>query len=136
MTENRKELTDAGALVDAKGLHRNVQGLANNWSGGRKTVTDGPFAATQDFVADSTVSDAPSREAAVEWASRFPSPGVVDGETEVRQFFNVAGFGDVPGIDGASASSASPLSERHRLRPAVAEGGAPGRGLYLAVAAR
>ena len=99
MAGYHEELGRAGVLVDANGLHPSARGWRIEWSGGRKIVTDGPFAETKELIAGYTVIDVASREQAVEWAGRFPNPAVGDGAIEIRQIFELDDFGDLPGIE-------------------------------------
>jgi hypothetical protein len=92
MATYHEELHKAGVLVDASGLHPSSNGWRITWSGGRRTVTDGPFAETKELIAGYTLIEVSSREEAMEWASRFPNPGNQDGEIEVRQLFELDDF--------------------------------------------
>ena len=40
-----------------------------------------------------------SKEEALEWTKRFPNPGIVDGEIEVRQMFELEDFTPGEAID-------------------------------------
>jgi hypothetical protein len=99
MADYHEQLGEAGVLVDANGLQPSAKGWRIEWTGGRKIVTDGPFAETKELIAGYTIIDVASREAAVEWAGRFPNPAVGDGAIEVRQIFELEDFGEIPGID-------------------------------------
>jgi hypothetical protein len=92
MATYHEALHEAGALVDASGLHPTSKGWRITWSGGRRTVVDGPFAETKELIAGYTLIEVSSREEAMEWASRFPNPGNQDGEIEVRQLFELDDF--------------------------------------------
>jgi hypothetical protein len=97
MAAYHEELHKAGVLVDASGLHPSAKGWRITWSGGRRTVTDGPFAETKELIAGYTLIEVGSREEAREWASRFPNPGHEDGEIEVRQLYELDDF--EPNVD-------------------------------------
>jgi hypothetical protein len=99
MADYHEALAKAGVLVDANGLQRTAKGWRIAWTGGEKSVTDGPFAKSKELIAGYTIIKVASREEAVEWASRFPNPAVGDGEIEVRQLFELEDFGDAPGIE-------------------------------------
>jgi hypothetical protein len=92
MTAYHEELQKAGALVDALGLHPSSKGIRIKYSGGKRSFVDGPFAETKELIAGYTLIQVKSREEAVEWARRFPNPGTVDGEIEVRQVFELDDF--------------------------------------------
>jgi hypothetical protein len=90
MTRYNDELTKAGALLALDGLHPTSQGARVSFTGGRATVTDGPFAEAKEVVGGYWLIQARSREEAVEWASRCPAR---DGDViEVRQVFEFSEF--------------------------------------------
>jgi hypothetical protein len=93
--------SEAGVLVDASGLQASSKGWRINYSGGKRSVVDGPFAETKELVAGCTVINVKSREEAIEWTRRFPNPSI-DGreaQIEVRQYFELEDFGDSPAIE-------------------------------------
>ena len=57
--------------------------------GGKASVRQPPFAQPNELIAGFWIIEAPSKEAAVDWARRAP---FVDGEIEVRQIFEAADF--------------------------------------------
>ena len=87
-----EELQKAGVLLDASGLHPSSKGWRVKWSGGKKTVIDGPFTEAKELVAGYTLIQVKSREEAIEWSRRFPNPAVQDGEIEVRQLYELDDF--------------------------------------------
>lgn len=91
MSTYHEELSKAGVLLDATGLQPSAKGWRIRYSGGKRTVIDGPFAETKELVAGYTLIQVRSREEAMEWARRFPSPfgEQVDGEIEVRQLYEL-----------------------------------------------
>ena len=88
------ELAKAGVLLDASGLQPSSNGWRIRYSGGRRTVSDGPFAETRELLAGYTLIQVRSREEAKEWARRFPAPfgDRVDSEIEVRQLYGLDDF--------------------------------------------
>jgi hypothetical protein len=92
MADYHEELKKAGALLDASGLHPSSKGWRIKYSGGKRTVTDGPFTETKELIAGYTLIQVKSTDEAVEWARRFPNPGRTDGEIEVRQLFELDDF--------------------------------------------
>ena len=92
MATYHEELAEAGVLLDASGLQPSSKGWRIEWSGGKKTVTDGPFTESKELIAGYTLIETKTREEAVEWASRFPNPGPEDGQIEVRQLFELEDF--------------------------------------------
>lgn len=99
MADYHEELAKAGVLLDASGLQPSAKGWCVTWSGDQKTVTDGPFAETKELIAGYTLIQVNSREEAFEWASRFPNPGLEDGEIEVRQLYELEDFGAMEVLD-------------------------------------
>src|SRR5471032_1798940 len=87
-------LQKAGVLLDATGLQPSSKGWRIHYSGGKRTVTDGPFAETKELIAGYTVIQVRSRDEAMEWSRRFPAPfgEVNDGEIEVRQLYDLDDF--------------------------------------------
>lgn len=92
MATYHEELAKAGALLDASGLHPSSKGWRIRYSGSRRTVVDGPFTEAKELIAGYTLIQVKSREEAMEWARRFPNPGDVEGEIEVRQLFELEEF--------------------------------------------
>ena len=101
MAAYHEELAKAGALVDASGLHPSSKGWRIRYSGGKRTVTDGPFAEAKELIAGYTIIRTNSRQEAMEWARRFPNPAGegVEAEIEVRQLFELEDFGPSAAID-------------------------------------
>jgi hypothetical protein len=67
----------------------------------KRTVVDGPFTASKELIAGYTLIQVRSREEALEWARRFPSPqgDGKEGEIEVRQLFELEDFGPSEAIE-------------------------------------
>lgn len=99
MADYHEGLAKAGVLLDASGLQPSAKGWRITWCEGRKTVTDGPFAEIKELIAGYTLIQVNSREEAVEWASRFPNPGIEDGEIEIRQLYELDDFGEMEVLD-------------------------------------
>ena len=94
MGKYHEELAKAGMLIDGSGLKPSSTGWRIQYSGGKQTFVDGPFAETKELVAGYTLIQARSREEAIAWTRRFPNPAVLgkDGEIEVRQLFELEDF--------------------------------------------
>jgi len=99
MATYHEELQRAGVLLDASGLQPSSKGWRIKYSGGKRTVIDGPFteakelvAGAKELVAGYTLIQVKSREEALEWARRFPNPALTDGEIEVRQLYELDDF--------------------------------------------
>jgi hypothetical protein len=94
MATYHEELAKAGALVDGSGLHPSSRGWRIRYSGGKRTVIDGPFAETKELVAGYTVIRVKSKEEALAWTKRFPNPAGEgkEAEIEVREFHDAEDF--------------------------------------------
>ena len=102
MGKYNEELMKAGVLVDLSGLQPSSKGARVKFSGGRRTVIDGPFAETKDLIGGYWIINVKSREEAIQWALRAPCPGINDeGEIEIRQFFELEDFGRSEAVDRA-----------------------------------
>jgi len=101
MAAYHEALAKAGMLVDGSGLQPSAKGWRIKYSGGKRTVIDGPFAETKELVAGYTLIQAKSREEALDWTKRFPNPagGGKECEIEVRQLFELEDFGESATID-------------------------------------
>jgi hypothetical protein len=101
MAAFHEELQKAGALLDASGLQPTTKGWRVKYSGGKRSVLDGPFTESKELVAGYTLIQVKSREEAMEWARRFPNPAGEgkEGEIEVRQLFELEDFGPSEAIE-------------------------------------
>src|SRR5262245_30940395 len=76
-------LKKAGVLLALDGLHPPSMGARVSFSGGKATVTDGPFAEAKEVLGGYWLIQVKSRDEAIEWAKRCPAG---DGNViEVRQ---------------------------------------------------
>jgi hypothetical protein len=90
MTKYNAELADAGVLLALDGLQHTSKGARVAFSGGKPSVTDGPFTEAKEMVGGYWLIQAKSKEEAVEWAKRCPA---ADGDLiEVRQVFEMSDF--------------------------------------------
>jgi len=85
------ELVKAGVMLAGEGLQPSSKGARVKFSGGKRTVTDGPFAETKELVAGFWLWQVKSKEEAIEWLKRAPFDGGT--EVEIRQVFEMADFG-------------------------------------------
>jgi len=84
-----EESARAGVLLAAEGVHPSSRGARLSFSGGRRTVTDGPFAEAKELIAGFAVLQVDSKEDAIEWATRFADV-IGDVEIEVRQVIELS----------------------------------------------
>ena len=89
------DLTKAGVLLIAEGVHRSSLGARVKVEGGRRTVTDGPFAETKELIGGIIVIDVRSKDEALEWAARLAE--ALGSEVELRRVVDEADFD--PGSD-------------------------------------
>jgi hypothetical protein len=93
MTYN-EELVKAGVMLAGEGLHPSSKGARVKFSGGKPSVTDGPFTETKELIAGFWLWQVKSLEEAVEWVKRCPHPeDGSEGEIEIRQVFEAEDFG-------------------------------------------
>jgi hypothetical protein len=91
MGKFNEELVKAGVMLAGEGLHASSKGARVKFSGGNKTVIDGPFAETKELIAGFWLWQVNSLEEAIAWLKRAPFE---DTEVEIRQVFEAADFGD------------------------------------------
>lgn len=90
MMKYNDALQDADVLVMLDGLHPPSMGARVSFSGGKPSVTDGPFSEAKEVLGGYWMIDVRSRQEAIAWASRCPA---ADNEViEVRQVQDVSDF--------------------------------------------
>jgi hypothetical protein len=94
MSKFNEQIAKAGILLDMGGLQSSSKGAKIKFSGGKKTVVDGPFTESKELVLGYWIVEVKSREEAIEWAKRAPVVHGADeeAEIEVRQFFEIEDF--------------------------------------------
>jgi hypothetical protein len=94
------ELIKAGVMLAGDGLKPSKLGKRVQFTGtgGKKTITDGPFAETKELVAGYWIWQVKSIDEAIAWARRCPDPmpGEVS-ELEIRPLYEAEDFA----VDGA-----------------------------------
>ena len=89
-----EELVKAGIMLAGEGLHPSSKGARVKFSGGKRTVIDGPFAETKELVAGFWLWQCKSMEEAIEWVKRCPNPFEHgESEIEIRRVFEAEDFG-------------------------------------------
>jgi hypothetical protein len=91
MGKFNEELVKAGVLLAAEGLQASSKGARVKFSGGKRTVIDGPFAESKELIAGFWIWQVKSKEEAIEWLKRAPFE---DTEVEIRQVFETEDFGE------------------------------------------
>jgi hypothetical protein len=90
MMEYNQSLQKAGILLALDGLLPPSTGARISYSGGKATVTDGPFAEAKEVIGGYWIIQVRSREEAIEWAKRAP---MANNEIiEVRQIHEMSDF--------------------------------------------
>src|SRR5881392_11632 len=74
MGKFNEELVKAGVMLAGEGLHPSSKGVRVRFSGGKRTVIDGPFAETKELIAGFWIWQVKSKEEAIEWVSAAPIP--------------------------------------------------------------
>jgi hypothetical protein len=94
MGKFNEELVKAGVLLAGEGLQPSSKGARVKFSGGKRTVTDGPFTETKELIAGFWLIQVKSKEEAIEWVKRVPDPMPgEEAEIEIRQVFEAEDFG-------------------------------------------
>jgi hypothetical protein len=93
MGKFNEELVKAGVILAGEGLHPSSRGKRVRFSGGKRTVIDGPFAEAKELIAGFWLWQVKSMEEAIEWVKRCPNPHNTEGEVEIRQVFEPDDFG-------------------------------------------
>ena len=89
-----EELVNAGILVAGEGLQPSANGKRVAFDGPRRTVVDGPFAATRELVAGFWLWQVSDMAEAVAWVKRCPNPMPGPSEIEIRPVLEAPDFGD------------------------------------------
>jgi len=89
MGKFNEELAKAGILLAGEGLQPSSKGARVRFSGGKRTVIDGPFTETKELVAGFWLWQVKSMDEAIEWLKRAPFEGT---EVEIRQVFEASDF--------------------------------------------
>jgi hypothetical protein len=110
MGKFNEEMVQAGVMLAGDGLQASSKGARVKFSQGKRTVVDGPFAETKELIAGFWMIQVKSKEEAIEWAKRCPSPHAGgEAEIEVRQVFETADFD--PQVAGSEAGRATLKAE-------------------------
>jgi hypothetical protein len=110
MGKFNEELVKAGVMLAGEGLHASSKGARVKFSGGKRTVIDGPFTETKELIAGFWLWQVRSKEEAIEWLKRAPFE---DTEVEIRQVFESEEF-------AASDPTGELRAAEDRLRAQVA----------------
>ena len=105
MNRFNEELVDAGVMQAGEGLHPSSKGARVKFSrDDKRTVVDGPFPETKELVAGFWLWKVKSRDEAIAWARRCPSPAPgQECEIEIRQIYEAEDFGDALPVEVRAA---------------------------------
>jgi len=94
MGKFNEELVKAGIMLAGEGLHPSKKGKRVRFSGGRRSIVDGPFADTKELIAGYWIWRVKSMDEALEWVKRCPDPMPgEESELEIRPVFEAEDFG-------------------------------------------
>jgi len=77
-----QDLRAAGKMVASERLRPQAEATRIRMKAGQPQLTDGPFAETKEVIGGFYLIDCPSKEEAIEWATKLPI--VEEGFIEVR----------------------------------------------------
>ena len=84
-----EEFTNSGILISTEGCLPSGKGARVRMSGGKFTVTDGPFTEAKEIVGGFALMRASTKEEMIEHMKKFLKVAG-DGETEIRQIWEAA----------------------------------------------
>lgn len=95
MGRYNEELAKAGVMQAGEGLQPSSKGARVKFTrDNKRTVVDGPFPETKELVAGFWIWKVKSRQEALDWLKRCPSPFPgQECEVELRQIFEAEDFG-------------------------------------------
>ncbi len=77
-----EEMMRAGIFLSAEGLRPSAHGVRLNFTGGKRTITPGPFSGSNELIDRYLIVRTQTINEAIEWATRFA--GSDDTEIDVR----------------------------------------------------
>ncbi|MGE3888198.1 MAG: YciI family protein [Vicinamibacterales bacterium] len=89
------ELAKAGALQSGEGLRPSSEGVRLTFSGGRRTITEGPFTGRHELPASFSILRVGSLDEAIEWATRAATV-LGDVEMDIRPVTEAWDIGMAP----------------------------------------
>ncbi|SHJ17908.1 Uncharacterized conserved protein [Aureimonas altamirensis DSM 21988] len=92
MEDFNRQLIAAGIMVTGDGLKPSSQGKRIHFDGTARTVSDGPFAQTNELVAGFWLWQVRDMDEAMEWAQRCPNPMPGPSDLEIRPLYEMADF--------------------------------------------
>ena len=111
-----EELVKAGVMLAGEGLQPSRAGKRVRFSGGGRTVVDGPFPETRELVAGYWIWEVRSMEEALEWIRRCPDPMPgEESELELRPIFEAEDLGEAftPELRAQEERLRAEIEQRH-----------------------
>lgn len=110
-----EEMMQAGVMLAGEGLHPSSKGARVSFASAKPTITQGPFPEVKELVSGFWIIQVPSKEAAIDWASRVPFE---DGVIEIRQVFEASDFpADILPPEDAAREQAWRDEEQRKTAP-------------------
>ena len=94
MGKFNEELANAGIMLAGDGLKPSAEGKRIAFDDAKRTVIDGPFAATGELVAGYWMWEVKDMAEAVAWVKRCPNPMPGPSEIEIRPLYEMADFAE------------------------------------------
>ena len=111
MMKYNEELQKAGILLGLDGLHPPSRGARVSFSGGKPSVTDGPFIESKEVLGGYWMIQVKSKEEAIEWAKRCPGS-----DNEVIEIRRVQEFDDFPADVQKAAAGFAEMQEQAKSK--------------------
>jgi hypothetical protein len=111
MMKYNESLQKAGVLLALDGLHPPSMGARVSFSGGKPTVTDGPFPEAKEVLGGYWMIQVKSKEEAIEWAKRCPGS-----DTEVIEIRQVQEMSDFPADVKEAAAGFEEMQAQQRKK--------------------
>ena len=92
MGKFNEEMVKAGVMQAGEGLHPTSKGARLKYSGGKSTISRGPFKLSNELVCGFWLIQTKSLDEAIDWMKRAPFDG--GAEIEIRQVFATEDFGE------------------------------------------
>jgi hypothetical protein len=108
MTKYNEELVKAGVMLDGAGLRPSSKGMKVCFSGGTRSVVDGPFTEAKELIAGYTLIEAGSLAEVVELVKKWPvEDGHGNATIEIRR---------VAEIEECETASPEVVEQERRMR--------------------
>ena len=100
MAVYNQRMTEAGVFLSGDGLHPTRDGCLIRFNNGEPTIIPGPLSPASERIAGYSVLEAPSLQAAIEWAQQWPTQDADGNVTlELRRYFSLEDFEPGAGLE-------------------------------------